>query len=120
MLFELVAGLHAELAERFAEVVVDRARADEQLGRDFLVGGPICREPGDLRFLGGQVVARLDAPLAGVLTGRLQLDPSAPGERLHAELAKQLVSGAQLLARVAAPVLAAQPFAVQKVSAGEL
>ena len=82
----MVAGLHSELAERLAQVVVDGARADEQLGRDFRVGGTVGRKAGDLRFLRGQVVTRLDGPFARVLAGRLELDPGALGERLHAEL----------------------------------
>ena len=94
VLFELVAGLHSELAERLAQVVVDGAGADEQLRGDFLVGGAVGREAGDLCFLGGQVVARLDGPFAGVLAGRLELDPGALGERFHAELREQLVGGA--------------------------
>ena len=40
-------------------MVVDGAGADEQLGGDFLVGGPVGSEAGDLCFLGGQVIARL-------------------------------------------------------------
>ena len=88
VLFELVAGPHSELAERFAEVVVDGAGADEQLGGDFLVGGSLGGEAGDLCFLGGQVVARLDRPFTGVLTGRLELGAGAFGERLHPELAE--------------------------------
>src|ERR1700756_2219361 len=53
---ELVAGLHTELAKRLAEVVVDSAGADEQLGRDFLVRGTVGSEAGDLCFLGRKVV----------------------------------------------------------------
>ncbi len=83
---ELGAGFDSELAERLAEVVVDVAGADEQLRGDFLVGRTVCREMGDLRFLGGQVVAGLDGPFARVLAGRLELDSGAFGERLHAEV----------------------------------
>jgi hypothetical protein len=66
-------------------VVVDGAGADEQLRGDFSVGGTVGRETGDLCFLGGQVVARLDGSFAGMLAGRLELDPGAFGERFHAE-----------------------------------
>jgi hypothetical protein len=75
-------------------VVVDGAGADEQLGGDCLVRGSVGRKAGDLSFLGGQVVARLDGPFTRVLTGGLELDPGAFGERLHAELGEQLVGGA--------------------------
>src|SRR3954451_4264595 len=44
VLFELVAGLHSEFAECLAEVVVDRAGADEQTRGDFLVGGTVGGE----------------------------------------------------------------------------
>ena len=52
-------GFDSELAERFAYVVVDGARADEQLGGDLLVRGPLGREATPVRFLGGQVIARV-------------------------------------------------------------
>ena len=81
-------------------MVVDDARADEQLSSDLSVRGPLCREAGDLRFLRGQVVARLDGAFAGALAGRLELDPRALSERLHAELREQLVGAPQLLAGV--------------------
>src|SRR2546423_2268902 len=67
---ELGAGLHPELAEGFAQMVVDGARADEQLSGDLPVRGPLCHEAGDLRFLRGQVVAPVDGAVAGVLPGR--------------------------------------------------
>ena len=86
MLFELVAGFDSELAERLAQVVLDRVAADEQLSGDVLVRGALDGEAGDLCFLWGQVVACFDAPFAGVLTGRLELYPRALGERIHPEL----------------------------------
>src|SRR5690242_489907 len=100
MLVELVAGLDSELAERFAEVVVDGAGADEQLGSDLLVRGTVGREAGDLCFLRRQVIARLDRPFAGVLAGRLELDSRTLGERFHPELRAQSVGAVELLARV--------------------
>jgi hypothetical protein len=87
MLFELVSRPDAELAERLAQVIADRARADEQPCGDLLVRGTPAREAGDLCFLGGQVVARVGGSFAGMLAGRLELDPGALGERFHAELA---------------------------------
>jgi hypothetical protein len=75
-------------------VVVDGAGANEQLRGDFLIRGTVGREAGDLGFLGGQVVAGLDGPLARALAGRLELDPGALGERSHPELREQLVGGA--------------------------
>src|ERR1700729_2206596 len=49
VLFELVAGLHTELAKRLAKVVVDGAGADEQLGGDLLIRGSLRPEGRDLR-----------------------------------------------------------------------
>src|ERR1700748_138308 len=89
VLFELVAGLHSELAERLAQVIVDGVGANEQPRGGFLVRGAGGREPGDLGFLEAQVVARLDGPFARVLARRLELAASALGERLHAELGEQ-------------------------------
>ena len=88
MLFELVAGLHVELAECLAEVVVDGVGADEQLRGDLSVGGTVGGEAGDLCFLRGEGIAGLDGPLARVLadgpefdTGELDADAGA-AERL--------------------------------------
>ena len=49
-----------------------------------------------------------------------QLAPGALGERCRAHPAEHLVSRAQLLARVHAAVLTAQPLAVQEPAAREL
>ena len=86
VLFELAARFDSELAERLAEVVVDGAGTDEQLRGDFLVCGPLCCEPGDVCFLGGEVIAGIDGPFTRVLAGRLELDPGAFGERFHPKL----------------------------------
>ena len=64
--------------------------------------------------------ARLGGALAGGLAGGQQLAPGALGERLHADRVEHVVGGAQLLARVDASALAAQPLAVEQVRAGEL
>ena len=81
---------------------------------------PSARQARDLRLLGGEHVARLRAASAHRLAGGQQLAPGALGERLGPDLAEHLVGGAQLLARVDAPVLAAQPLAVHQVRAGEV
>src|SRR6476619_5417854 len=46
-----------------------------------------------------------------MLTGRLQLDPSAFGECFHPEVGEELVGGPELGAGVPASALAPQPFA---------
>jgi len=73
-----------ELAEDFAQVVVDGARADEQPGGDLLVGEAFTGQAGDLRLLRGEHVLCLDAALAGPLAGGAQFGPGPVGERLHA------------------------------------
>ena len=62
----------------------------------------------------------LGGPLAGAFAGGQQLDAGPFGEGLGAHRGEHLMRGAQLLARVAAAALAAQPFAVHQVGAGEL
>ena len=58
--------------------------------------------------------------LAHLLAGGQQLAAGALGERLRAHRGEHLVGRAQLLARVDAAVLAAQPLAVEQVGAGEV
>src|SRR5260370_7071606 len=62
---------------------------------------------------------RLGDPFAGVLAGRVELDPRTLGEPPHTEFREHLVGAAQLLARVEPTALSAQPFAKQEVGAGE-
>jgi hypothetical protein len=117
---ELRSGPDPELAENLAQVIVHRARADEQLGGDLLVRGTLRDKTRDLRLLRRQVAACLGGPFACAFPGRLELDPGAFGVRGYAELAEQLVGAAQLLARVESPAFASQPFAVEQTDAGEL
>ena len=99
---------------------LDGARADEQLRADLRVREPVAGQPGDLCLLRRQLVARVVRPLAHGLAGGQQLATGALGEPLRPDAAEHLVGGAQLLAGVDAPVLAAQPFAVQEPGAGEV
>ena len=96
----------------------DGPGAEEQLGPDLHVGAAAGGEPGDVRLLGGELAGRLDRPLAHRVAGGQQLTPGPPRERPHADRGKQVIGGPELGAGVPAPVLAAQPFAVQEVSAG--
>ena len=95
-------------------------RAEEEPRADLRIGQPIAGEPRDLPLLGGQIVARVDRPLAHLLARRLKLLTRALGERLHPDRGQHLVGRAQLLARVDPAILAAQPLAVEEVRAGEL
>ena len=62
---ELAARGDAELGEDLAQVVLDRAGADEQPGADLRVGQPLAGQPGDLGLLGGQLIA---GPASGYQT----------------------------------------------------
>src|SRR6267378_6841453 len=117
---ELVARADVELGEDLAQVVLDRARTDEQPGADFRVREAVAGEPGDLSLLSGQLVPGLDGALADFLASGQELAPGPIGERLHAHRRQHLVGGAQLLAGVYAAALAAQPLAIEQVGAGEL
>src|ERR1700677_580517 len=104
---DLSAGADAELGVHLAQVPLDRARADEQLGADFRVGLPLTGEPGDLRLLGGELLARLGSVVADGFPGSQQLTASALRERLEAYRGAHLVGRTQLLARVDATPAAA-------------
>jgi hypothetical protein len=58
--------------------------------------------------------------LGGVLARGPKLAPGPCGECLHAYRVEHAVGRAQLLARLAAPPLPAQPLPVQQVRAGKL
>src|SRR6476659_9316000 len=117
---ELSSRPHAELAERLAQVVLDRARADEELCGDLPVGASLRCEARDLRLLWRQLVERLHGSLAGALASRLELGPRALGERNHSEVGEELVGGTQLPACILAPALTSQPLAVQQMRPGEV
>src|SRR4051812_47809154 len=57
---ELDAGSDVELAEDLVQVVLDGARADEQLSADLGVREAVTGEPRDLRLLRSQIAARFD------------------------------------------------------------
>src|SRR3954447_11866104 len=97
----------------------DGPGAEEQLGSDLDIASTVDGEPGDVRLLRGELVDRLDRPLAHPVTGGQQLTPGPLGETLDAHRGEQAMGGPQLGAGVPAPVLAAQPFAVEEVGAGQ-
>jgi hypothetical protein len=59
-------------------------------------------------------------PLADLLPGRKQLHSCSLGEGIGPHRYEDLVGGAQLEARINAPVLPAKPFAVEQMGAREL
>src|SRR3954447_10486776 len=117
---ELVARADVELAVDLVEVVLDRAGADEEPGADLGVGEAAAREARDLRLSRREPLPRFGGASAWGLAGGLQLARGAFGERLEAHRREHLVRSAQLLASVQAPFLAAQPFSVEQMGAGEV
>jgi len=73
------------------EVVIDCARANEQLPGDLPVRGPFCHKAGYVRLLWSQLIARLDGSLARALAGGRKLDACSLGERVHPEFGEHLV-----------------------------
>src|ERR1700684_654820 len=61
---KLTARADVELGEDLAQVIFDRAGADEQPGADLGIGEPVAGEPRDMRLLGGELIAGLRRPLA--------------------------------------------------------
>src|SRR5450631_209501 len=117
---ELPARADAELGEYLAQVPLDGARTEEQLGADLRIRQPVTGEPGDLRLLRGELARRLGPPLAHVLPGGQQLAAGAPGEPPDPHHGQHLVGLAERLACVYASARAAQPLAVEQMSPGQL
>ena len=69
---QLPARADAELGEHLAQVVLDGARADEQLRADLRVRLPVGGEAGDLRLLRRQGVGAVAGGAADGLAGRAQ------------------------------------------------
>ena len=120
---ELAAGADAELGEDLGQVVLDGVRADEQPGADLRVGQAVPGKQRDLHLLGGQLPAGpgrgVGAARAGGFPGGEQLPAGPFCESFHPDLVQHLVSDVQLLTRVTAAALAAQPLAVEQVAAGQ-
>src|SRR3984957_14318879 len=118
-LAQLAARADAKLAEHLAQMPFDGAGGQEQLGANLRIAKPVTSEPGDLHFLCGELIARLDRALADGLARGQQLATTAFRERLQAHRGEPLVGGAQLLACIPAAVLPAEPLAVQEVGADQ-
>jgi hypothetical protein len=117
---QLTARADVQLGEELAQVVLDRARGQEQPGANLRVRRPVAGQPGDLRLLGGQLRPGRDRVLASGLAGGAQFAPCPRGERLQAHLLLHLAGSPQLITRVDAAPLAAQPTPVQRAGAGQL
>jgi len=116
---QLTAGADAELGEHLPQVVLDGVRADEQPGADLRVRQAVPGQPRDLGLLGGQLLAGpgvgRGGALAGGFPGGRQLPARPLGEPVHPDLVQHAVRSAELLARLRAAALTAQPLAVQQV-----
>src|SRR6478735_9031302 len=78
---EFPARAAVELGIHLAQVVLDGARADEELRADLRVRLTFARQTGDLRLLRGQIVVGVDAATARGLAGGQQLAPRSFRER---------------------------------------
>ena len=61
---QLASGGDPQLRVDAAQVRIDRTRAQEDLARGFLAGGPGRDETGDLQFLGGEQLGAGRAPVS--------------------------------------------------------
>src|SRR3954454_9541532 len=96
------------------------ARAEEEPGADVRTRKALPGQTRDLPLLGGENVARRDGPLAHFLPRRKQLTPGPLAESLHPDRRELVVGGTEFDTCVDPAVLAAQPFPVQQMSAGEV
>src|ERR1700737_5356677 len=101
---------HAQLAENFDQVVLDRAGADEELRGNLLVAGAIPYEARNLPLLRGELILRFKCPLAGSFTGRQELDARTVGKGPDAPRRGHLMCRPALFAGVPSPTLPPQPF----------
>jgi hypothetical protein len=67
---QLGPGSDVEFAEHLDQVVLDGALADEEASGDFPIGEAFRCQPGDLRFLRGEVDCRIRCRRAGAFAGR--------------------------------------------------
>ena len=104
---EFLSRLDLELCEHLAQVVLDRAGAQEEATGDFAIREPFAGEVSDLRLLWREVAACLDPSFASRRAGGTQLACSALRKRIDAHLAEQFVRDAKLLPSVEPPPLAA-------------
>src|SRR3954453_7456423 len=85
----------AELDEDAAEMVVDGAAAEEELGGHLTVGGALGDEAGDLKPLRREPIQRARRARSRRLPARTQLDPRLLRPRPGAELLESLERQAQ-------------------------
>jgi hypothetical protein len=101
-------------------VLLDSARADEELRADFSARVSLGHETSDLGFLRRQVGEGVHGPLASVPTCRLEFYARSIGERLHSEVREHVVGGLKLFAGVDPARLTSKPFSVEQVRARKI
>src|SRR4029453_13823260 len=111
---------HPQLHEHVAQVVVDGAPAEEQLGADLAVGPALPAKLDDLARVGGELAEGAGVALAGGLAGgpHLGRGPLGPGGRLQPLEALQ--GAAQVGAGLAAAPGPAQRLPVDQLGPGQL
>ena len=116
---ELAAGADAELGEDLAQVVLDGARADEQPRADLRVGEAVARQPGDLRLLRGELVARLGGARLRAVSPVASSSRAARSANASAPIAANISCAARSCSRASTRrSLAAQPLAVERDGRG--
>src|SRR5690349_20713656 len=114
---ELRPRRHVELAEHLAEVIVDGARANEQLHGELAVRCSGRCEVSHPRFLTREVDGGIRRAGPGAFAGRAQLCGGPLGEPVRTHPGEHVMRGAQLLSRVPPPLGPAEPLAVEQVCA---
>src|SRR6201996_5135943 len=119
-LLKLVARADVELDKYLAQVVLDRARADEEPGADLRVRESITPHLCDLRLLGGQPRGGPRRTGSNGLAGGEQLPAGPLCERSGSHRGEHLVCGPALFARVDPALLTAQPLSVEQMRPGQI
>src|SRR5690348_16709538 len=99
---------------------LDRARTEEQPGADLRVRQAVSGEARDVELLRCQLVGRLSVAAQRFPAEHGEFTSSAFGKGVGPHRQQHLVSGAKLLACLRSFADAAQPFAVEQVTARHL
>jgi hypothetical protein len=117
---ELGSRRDPKLREHAPEVVLDRARTEEELGRNFLVRSSLCYQPCDLPFLARQSHGRCVIAAPNRLTGRPELAPGSLCPRGGAELLEGVEGGAKRYACLSPAAIAAELLAEKEERSGSI
>ena len=115
---ELPAGADPELGEHLVQVPLDGAGAEVELRADLGVRAALAGQPRDELLLGRELVARLGVRLRTFAPWRAARAGRARRTRRRPSTRTRRVRPAQLLARVDATALTAQPLAEEQPRCG--